>query len=692
MAATAATAAINAAGLVARSRPLVLAARAALTATTTTNTTNTTNTTKATVIYHRRWYASETKSTRAPSAAPLFTNKSGERTQSGAEGHANPNPRMPFFESTGYKEFIGMTGAEIIHEILSQRGVSQVFGYPGGAILPVFDAIHDSDKFSFVLPRHEQGGGHMAEGYARATGKPGVLIVTSGPGATNTITPMQDAMMDGTPLVVLAGQVPSQMLGTDAFQEADTVGLTRSCTKWNVTVKNVRDLPRYLHYAFDIATSGRPGPVLIDLPKDVTASTLTQTPRAPTVNQQRHAAATFGADAERRAPASQLRRVAHMLNTAQRPIIYAGQGVIQARACEELAELSERYNIPVTTTLQGMGAFDELNDRSLYMLGMHGHAPANYAMQDADLILALGARFDDRVTGRTDAFAPGARRASTEGRGGIVHFEVDSKNLNKIIGVDEGVVGDLGVNLRLLLEENGDSIEHPERTDWYTQIKYWKEKYPFTYDQSEAEGAPLKPQHVIKALNDTCAESDRDVYITTGVGCHQMWAAQWFRWRHPRQMITSGGSGTMGYGLPAAIGAQTAHPDAIVVDIDGDASLLMTCMELITAAQYNIPVKVLLLNNDFQGMVKQWQDLFYDERYSHTTMFNPDFVKMVEAMGVRGMSVDSASDLDAVMKDFVEYRAGPVLLNAKIPSDEHVYPMVPAGAPLHEMVHHPSQR
>lgn len=584
-----------------------------------------------------------------------------------------------------FDKYIGLTGAEILHQILLEREVKQVFGYPGGAILPVFDAIHESKHFDFVLPRHEQFGGHMAEGYARVTGKPGVLIVTSGPGATNTVTPLQDALMDGTPLVVLAGQVPSTMVGTDAFQEADVVGITRSCTKWNVTVPSVRDLPRYLHQAFDIATSGRPGPVLVDLPKDVTAGVLTKAARALTLNQRRHQPH----QAKVRASDADLDRCAELINKAKRPVLYVGQGVIQAEATEQLRDFAARANIPVTTTLQGMGAFDELDERSLCMLGMHGHVAANRAMQQADLVIALGARFDDRVTGKLPEFAPEARRAAAAGRGGFLHFEISRKNLDKLVPATIGVVGDLGVNLKELMKRD---LKHQPRTEWFDSIKTWKERYPFTYGASgDAPDGLLKPQHVVKTLYDQVKERNKDVVITTGVGCHQMWAAQFYRWRTPRSMITSGGSGTMGYGLPAAIGAQLAAPDKIVVDIDGDASFLMSCTELATAAQYNIPVKILLLNNNFQGMVKQWQDLFYEERHSHTDMINPDFVKMAEAFGIRGLKASTSAELPAVMEEFINHK-GPVLLEACVSKMEHVYPMVAAGCALDEMKLHPELR
>eukprot|EP00948_MAST-09A_sp_MAST-9A-sp1_P003565 g3565.t1 len=600
--------------------------------------------------------------------------------------------------------FVGKTGAEIFHDLLVRHGVDQVFGYPGGAILPVYDAIYESPHFKFVLPRHEQGGGHMAEGYARVTGKPGVVLVTSGPGATNMVTPLQDALMDGVPLVVFTGQVPTVALGTDAFQEADVVGITRSCTKWNTLVKDIRDLPRTINEAFYIATSGRPGPVLVDLPKDVTAGVLNVRPdsmpriASRMVQKSKHEtlAMQMGGDA----PGQKLEEVLRLIFTAKKPLIYAGQGVLQGEGgVELLRELAHKAQIPVTTTLQGMGAFDELDPLSLHMLGMHGSAYANYAMQDADLILAIGARFDDRVTGNVKEFAPKAFAAAKERRGGIVHFEISPKNISKVVIPTLAIVGDLADSLRTLLplvkshpfvksdpsDTKSRELQAIEssRAEWFGRISEWKEKHPFRYEA--ASGGLIKPQQVLESFYKQTAHRTEDVVYTTGVGQHQMWAAQYIRWRHPRSMITSGGSGTMGFGLPAAIGAKLGAPDKMVVDIDGDASYSMTCQELLTAVQYNIGVKVLVLNNNFQGMVRQWQDLFYDKRYSQTEMFNPCFAELANAMGAKGLKVSREEDLEQVLEEFIAYDDGPVVLDAVCEKDEHVYPMVPAGAALHEM-------
>ncbi|KAJ3391104.1 Acetolactate synthase, mitochondrial [Entophlyctis sp. JEL0112] len=569
--------------------------------------------------------------------------------------------------------FVGMTGGQIFHEMMLRQGVKVVFGYPGGAILPVYDAIHDSNYFQFVLPRHEQGAGHMAEGYARATGKVGVVLVTSGPGATNVITPMQDALSDGTPMVVFSGQVPTSAIGTDAFQEADILGISRPCTKWNVMVKDISELPRRINEAFEIATSGRPGPVLVDLPKDVTAAIL-QKPIEGATRIPGKKPMVHPNDGPSPATLKNIEKVAELLNKAEKPILYVGQGILgHPDGPAVLKAFAASANIPVTTTLQALGAFDEEDPKSLHMLGMHGAAYANLAMQSADMIVALGARFDDRVTGNLKKFAPAAKKAGLRGKGGIVQFEIMPKNINKVVSVDVAVDGDVTTNLRHLLP----LVQNKERSDWFDQLNLWKEKYPFSYTQS-LPGQKMKAQSVLEELNRQVADKKENVVLTTGVGLHQMWAAQWYRWRHPRTMITSGGLGTMGFGLPAAIGAKVGRPDAIVIDIDGDASFSMTGMELMTARQFNINVKVLILNNDFQGMVKQWQDLFYEKRYSGTVMQNPDFVKLAESMGCKGLRAETMEELPAVMAEFLAAE-GPVLL------DEHVYPMVPAGKALHEM-------
>jgi acetolactate synthase I/II/III large subunit len=566
-------------------------------------------------------------------------------------------------------QYVGMTGAQMFHDLIRQHGVRHVFGYPGGAILPVFDAIHESPHFQFILTRHEQGAGHMAEGYARASGKVGVVLVTSGPGATNTVTALQDALMDGTPLIVFSGQVATGAIGTDAFQEADVTGITRPCTKWNVLVKDVRDIPRRINEAFHIATSGRPGPVLVDLPKDVTASVLNEP-----VCDQVHLP---GYDIRECGTSSEIARAAEMINRARKPVFYVGQGVILAGAHELLAQCARKANIPVTTTLQGLGAFDEHDPLSLHMLGMHGSAYANWAMNESDCIIAVGARFDDRVTGNIFAFAPGARAAERRGEGGIIHFDIAPEQINKAVPVTLGVEGDAGRNLELLLP----LLESQPRTQWVEQIAKWKQEHPFRYKPDERE-FHLKPQAVIEELN---RQTQGDAILSTGVGQHQMWAAQFYQFRYPRQWITSGGLGTMGYGVPASIGAKLARPDKQVVNIDGDGSFCMTCMEMATAAQYGIAAKSIILNNDFQGMVKQWQDLFYQERYSHTQMHNPDFVMLAEALHCKGIRCSKQADLPKAIGQLLEHD-GPAVLECLVEKHEHVYPMVPAGKTVADMV------
>lgn len=523
----------------------------------------------------------------------------------------------------------------------------------------------------------------MAEGYARASGKPGIVLVTSGPGATNVITPMQDALSDGTPLVVFCGQVPTTAIGTDAFQEADVIGISRACSKWNVMVKNVAELPKRIKEAFEIATSGRPGPVLVDLPKDVTAAILRRPiPLTSTLPTHPSAATLAAREFSKRKLDDAIKRVAELVNIAKKPVLYVGQGLIAVpEGPVLLKELADKASIPVTTTLQGLGGFDELDDKSLHMLGMHGSAYANMAMQEADLIIALGARFDDRVTGNIAKFAPQAKAAAAEKRGGIVHFEIMPKNINKVVQATEAVEGDVAANLALLLPHIQTKTSRPE---WFKQINDWKARFPFAYEKETPDGL-IKPQTVMEKLS-TLTENIKDrTIITTGVGQHQMWAAQHFRWRHPRTMITSGGLGTMGYGLPAAIGAKVARPDALVVDIDGDASFNMTLTELSTASQFNIGVKIIVLNNEEQGMVTQWQSLFYEDRFAHTHQKNPDFLKLADAMGIQAQRCVAPGDVEAKLKWLLDSE-GPALLEVVTDKKVPVLPMVPAGKALHEFL------
>ncbi|SCW00691.1 LAFE_0C09824g1_1 [Lachancea fermentati] len=624
----------------------------------------------------RLYSAAAAKTTEAgrPKPAPSFNVEDSAIDAPKLKKNANTSPQMD-------DSFIGLTGGQIFHEMMKRHNVDTVFGYPGGAILPVYDAIHNSDYFNFVLPKHEQGAGHMAEGYARASGKPGVVLVTSGPGATNVVTPMADALADGVPMVVFTGQVATSAIGTDAFQEADVLGISRSCTKWNVMVKSIEELPRRINEAFEIAVSGRPGPVLVDLPKDVTAAVL-RSPIPINSTLPSDALATITQRAANQFTMENIERAADLINVAKKPLLYVGAGILSSeKGPKYLKELSERCKIPVTTTLQALGAFDQEDPKSLDMLGMHGCATANLAVQNADLIIALGARFDDRVTGNISKFAPEARKAALENRGGVVHFEISPKNINKVVQAQVAVEGDVTSNLEKLIPLVTSIKERPE---WFGQIQSWKEKYPYDY-QRETPDSKIKPQTVITKLSKLANSSGKDVIVTTGVGQHQMWAAQHWTWKNPRTFITSGGLGTMGYGLPSAIGAQVAKPDAVVIDIDGDASFNMTLGELSSAVQARAPIKILLLNNEEQGMVTQWQSLFYEHRYSHTHQLNPDFVKLAEAMGFRGMRLTKQKDVDTTLKDFMDY-SGPVLLEVEVEKKVPVLPMVPAGKGLDEFI------
>ncbi len=563
-----------------------------------------------------------------------------------------------------------MTGAQITIESLLAEGVDTIFGYPGGAILPTYDALVQNTALRHILVRHEQGAAHMAEGYARVSGRPGVVLVTSGPGATNTVTGIADAYMDSTPLVVICGQVPTNMIGNDAFQEADVTGITRPCTKHNYLIRDVNDISRTIKEAFHIAGSGRPGPVLIDLPKDV------QTAEAPfahpeTVNLRGYKPTLKG-------NIRQIERALEVIEQAERPLFYVGGGVQWSGASEPLIELVRGLKIPITTTVMALGVYPSDDPLSLGMLGMHGGYWTNMAVQNCDALIAVGARFDDRVTGRTSDFAPKAEK--------IVHIDIDPSSISKNIKVDVPIVGDIKEVLQVMLGKVKTREQLAPRQkiwgEWRQHIMAWKQEKPLPYQTQGANGEIL-PRAVLEEINQI---TGGEAIVVTDVGQHQMWAAQMMKFSQPRSWLTSGGLGTMGYGLPAGIGAHFAAPDRQVVVISGDGSIQMNIQELSAAVQYNVPVKVVILNNHYLGMVRQWQEKFYEERYSHSYMdAMPDFVKLAEAYGAKGFRAEKSSELSATLRAaFAE--AGPVLVEVIIPKSEGVFPMVPAGSAMHEML------
>jgi len=548
------------------------------------------------------------------------------------------------------------TGAQIIVDTLIEQGATTIFGYPGGVVLPLFDKLYDA-PIEFIIPRHEQGGCHMADAYARATGKVGVIIATSGPGACNLTTGLATAMMDSIPIVALTGQVRSELIGNDAFQEADTTGITRPVTKHNCIVKDVKDLARTIREAFYIASTARPGPVLIDIPVDMEI--------AQCVHEKPCTVKLPGYNIRTQGNARQIALAAEAINQSQRPVIYAGGGVIISNASRQLRDLAKKANLPVTTTLLGLGCFDQSEASSLDMLGMHGTAYANYAVQKCDLLIAVGARFEDRVTGKLKAFAPHAR---------IIHIDIDPASISKNVHVDIPVVGDA----KSILTEMLKFIEHRPREKWFKQIAEWKSKFPLSYDNKSDS---IKPQYVIEEL---CRQTEGQATIVTGVGQHQMWSAQFYRFHKPRQFISSGGLGTMGFGLPAAIGAQVALPGQLVVDIDGDSSFNMTLTELATAVQYKLPIKVCLMNNGYMGMVRQWQQLFYGGRYSKSSLVNPDYAKIAQAFGAVGITVKKKTEVPAAIEKMIAEKK-PCVVDFHIEREENVWPMVPAGKSIDEM-------
>ncbi|MBL7133445.1 MAG: biosynthetic-type acetolactate synthase large subunit [Phycisphaerae bacterium] len=551
----------------------------------------------------------------------------------------------------------GLSGAQIFERMLRDEGVDLMFGFPGGAVLPIFDVLYES-PIRFIMSRHEQGAAHMADGFARSTGKVGVVIATSGPGGTNLVTGLATANMDSTPVVAFTGQVRSALIGNDAFQEADMTGITRPITKHNFLVKRVEDIGRTIKEAFYIARTGRPGPVLVDIAVDATANKLTGEPPLE-MDLPGYKLRSSGHD-------RQIRMAAEAINAAKSPVLYVGGGVVLAGASEALRAFAHKGKVPVTTTLLALGTFDETDELSLKMLGMHGSAPANYAVQECDCLIAVGARFDDRVTGKLDTFAPHAR---------IIHIDIDPASISKNVQVGIPVVGDC----RDILEKMIDLIETPDRSPWLKKIAKWKKEYPFTYEATD--GGKVKPQEVIEKLGEL---TDHDAIIATGVGQHQMWTAQFYGWRKPRQIITSGGLGTMGFGAPAAIGAQFGCPDATVVDIDGDGSFSMTMGEVVTAVHNDLPVKFLVLDNGYLGMVRQWQEMFYKRRYSAVEHPCPDLVKIAEGFGAKGMSICERGEIGDALNEMLKHE-GPVVLVVHVEPEENVYPMVAAGKGLHEM-------
>ncbi len=562
-----------------------------------------------------------------------------------------------------------LSGAEIVIRALKDQGVKHIFGYPGGAVLPIYDALFADDEIVHVLCRHEQGATHAAEGYARSTGLPGVVLVTSGPGATNAVTGLTDALMDSIPLVVLTGQVATHLIGNDAFQECDTVGITRPCTKHNWLVRDANDLARVMHEAFQIATTGRPGPVVVDIPKDV------QFKKGTYVKPEAVRHRTFKPKTDPDLGA--VVKAIELMAGAKKPIFYTGGGIINAgpEASRLLRELVAATGFPVTSTLMGLGAYPASGEAWLGMLGMHGTVEANNAMHDCDVMICLGARFDDRVTGRIDAFAPNAKK---------IHLDIDASQINKNVRVDVPIVADAAKALKEMLhfwKTQKRGVDKAALAAWWKQIEAWRATDCLAYKQA---GGIIKPQYAIDRLY--AATRGRDVYITTEVGQHQMWAAQRFKFEEPNRWMTSGGLGTMGYGLPASLGVQMAHPDALVIDIAGEASVQMTMQEMSTAVQYELPVKIFILNNQYMGMVRQWQQLLHGGRYSHSySEALPDFVKMAEAFGCVGLRAEKPEELDAKILEMIDVKR-PVLFDCRVDPKENCYPMIPSGAAHNEML------
>jgi acetolactate synthase-1/2/3 large subunit len=562
-----------------------------------------------------------------------------------------------------------MSGAEMVIQALADQGVKHLFGYPGGAVLPIYDALFQQDKIQHILVRHEQGAVHAAEGYARSTGKVGCVVVTSGPGATNAVTGLTDALMDSIPIVCITGQVPTHLIGNDAFQECDTVGITRPCTKHNYLVKRIEDLSRVLHEAFHIAASGRPGPVVVDIPKDIQFA-------KGTYSRPKDFAHT-GYHPKVKGDIEKIKAAVEMMGRAKRPLFYTGGGVINSgkEASHLLRELVRLTGFPITSTLMGLGAYPASDPQWLGMLGMHGTWEANWAMHDCDLMVNIGARFDDRITGRIDAFAPHSRK---------IHVDIDPSSINKNVKVDLGIIGDCAHVLEDMVRLWRASSVEPDKkalSAWWQQIDKWRAKKSLSYRGSNEI---IKPQYAIERLY--ALTRDKDVYITTEVGQHQMWAAQFFKFEEPNRWMTSGGLGTMGYGLPASIGVQLAHPKSLVIDIAGEASVQMTMQEMSTAAQYRLPIKIFILNNQYMGMVRQWQELLHGGRYSESySEALPDFVKLAEAYHGVGIRCSKPGDLDAAIREMINVDK-PVIFDCVVDPSENCFPMIPSGRAHNEML------
>ena len=567
-----------------------------------------------------------------------------------------------------------LSGAEIVFKSLEDQNVEFIFGYPGGAVLPIYDELKNHKSIKHILVRHEQGAGHAAEGYARSSGKPGVLLVTSGPGATNAVTALTDAYMDSVPLVCISGQVPTHLIGTDAFQECDTTGITRPCTKHNWLVKDVNDLGKIIHKAFEVATTGRPGPVLVDIPKDI------QFNKGVYKVEKNKSPKELNGEKSNKINLKDVDKFIEMIKKASRPIFYTGGGVINSgpQASELLRELIHVTGFPITSTLQGLGAYPGDDHQFLGMLGMHGTYEANNAMHDCDLMINVGARFDDRITGKIDQFSPKSKK---------VHIDIDPSSIGKNVQVDLAIISDVSELLKKVItrfkEKNKNFLSsNKEKTaKWWSQIEKWREKKSLNFVNSKQT---IKPQHAVQRLYELT--KDQDTFITTEVGQHQMWAAQHYKFNKPNRWMTSGGLGTMGYGLPAAIGVQIAHPKKLVVDIAGEASILMNMQEMSTAVQYKLPIKIFILNNEYMGMVRQWQELLHDKNYSESyTEALPDFVKLAEAYGAVGIRAKTPDELDEKIKEMINSNK-PVIFDCVVDKQENCYPMIPSGKPHNQML------